>query len=118
MQIFSPGRLVHLSIDFVLVSMILAGIKVVTGYEFVAESIAHTDGTISFFKKYLKFGEWLFQSACTRAVNSKSFKRVDWKEMSQSFSLNFLNSSKRMMDDFQQAFDSATGNGRKKIEEL
>lgn len=98
--------------------MILAGIKVVTGYEFSADTIAHTDGSISFVKKYLKFGEWLFQTACKKAVNSKSFRRVDWKEMSQSFSLNFLNSSKRMMDDFQKAFDSATGNGERKIEEL
>jgi hypothetical protein len=98
--------------------MILAGIKIVTGYEFSVHSIAQSDGSISFLKRYLRFGEWLFQTACNKAVNSKSFKRVDWKEMSQSFSLNFLGSTKRMMDDFQKAFDKATGANESKVEEL
>lgn len=96
--------------------MILAGVKLVTGYELSPNSVAHTDGSISFVKRYLKLGEWLFQYACDRAVKSSSFQRVDWKEMSQSFSTNFLGSTMRLMDDFQKAFDKTTGG--KKIEEL
>lgn len=97
--------------------MILAGVKLVTGFELKPERVGHTSDSISFVKKYLRFGEWLFQSVCNKAVKSSYFKRVDWREMSQSFSSNLLASSKRMMDDFQKAFDAATG-VNPKVEEL
>lgn len=91
-----------------MVSMILGGVKLVTGYELRPNAVAHTEGSISFVKKYLRLGEWLFQIACNKAINSKSFIRVDWKEMSQSFSTNLLGSTKRMMDDFSKAFELST----------
>lgn len=100
------GRLCHYGIDLVMVSMILAGIKLATGFELRSDTFGNGTDTISYMKKYLKFGEWLFQTACSKAVNSRSFKRVDWKEMSDSFSKNLLGSTKRIMDDFQKKFDS------------
>lgn len=103
--------------DLLLISMILAGVKMVTGYELEPKTIGHTDGSISAVKRYLKLGEWLFKSVCNKAVNSRSFKRVDWKEMTQSFGENFLGSTKRMMDDFQKTFDAAS-NLNRKVEEL
>lgn len=118
-QFLSPGYIFHVGVDLVLASMVLAGIKLVTGYELSPHSVAHTENAISFVKRYLQLGEWLFQHACSRAVKSPSFKRVNWKEMSQSFSSNFLGSTMRLMDDFQKAFDKSTGApGARKIEEL
>lgn len=116
--VLSPGNLLHVGADLILASMVLAGIKMVTGYELSADSVAHTDGVRAFVRRYLHLGEWLFQVACNKAVNSKSFRRVDWKEFTQSFSSNFLGSTKRMMDDLQKSFESAAGNGDPKVTEL
>lgn len=96
--------------------MILAGVKLATGYELKPTEVGHTEGTISFVRKYLQFGEWLFQVACHKAVTSKSFKRVDLAEMSRAFSGNLLNSTKRFMDDISKSFEFNGNN--KKIEEL
>lgn len=112
---FNLGRLCHLTIDAIMVSMILAGIKLATGYELRPDVFGHNPDSVGYMRKYLKFGEYLFQAACNKAVNSKSFKRINWKEMSDSFSKNLLSSTRRMMDDFQKKFDDVTGN---KIEEL
>lgn len=87
--------------------MIFAGIKLVTGYELRPSSIGHTEGSITMVKRYLKLGEWLFQYACNQAVNSDSFIRVDWKEMSNSFSSNLLGNSMRLMNDFQKSFQES-----------
>lgn len=105
---FNTGRLFHLAIDAIMISMILAGVKLATGFELRPDMFGHNLNSIGYMKKYLKFGEYLFQVICDRAVNSKSFKRVNWKEMSDSFSKNLLNSTKRVMDDLQKRFDDVT----------
>lgn len=88
--------------------MILAGVKIVTGYELRPNSIGHTDGSISFVKHYLQVGEYLFQYVCDRASKSNSFKKVNWLEMSQSFNTNFLGGTMKMLEDFQSSFAKAT----------
>lgn len=102
MSVFSLGNITRVGVELTLLSMVLAGIKVATGVELDPKTVSHGDGAVRAVTYWLHFGERLFQYACNRAVNSKSFKRVNWKGMKDNFSQTFLQSAKRMVDDFQR----------------
>lgn len=68
------GSWFHYTVDFLMISMILAGIKEATGYSLALNHIAHSKDSITFLDKYLGLGEKLFAWSCRWAKNSKSFK--------------------------------------------
>lgn len=68
------GSWIHYTIDFLMISMILAGIKEATGYSLALNHIAHTKDSIAVLDKYLGLGEKLFAWSCRWAKNSNSFK--------------------------------------------
>ncbi|GMM28169.1 hypothetical protein DAMA08_008850 [Martiniozyma asiatica (nom. inval.)] len=76
----SFGSVVHYTTTFLLVAMVLSGVKHVTGCELDPGSIAQTKDSIWVVKRYLSIGDYLFRKLCERASNSKMFRKVSWKE--------------------------------------
>jgi len=68
------GRLVHYTVDAVLLSTVVAGIRRASGFEPHTELI--TEPTVrSVTEKFLGVGETIFDVAQATAVNSSYFKR-------------------------------------------
>ncbi|TRM64881.1 hypothetical protein BD626DRAFT_490230 [Schizophyllum amplum] len=68
------GRLVHYSVDAVLLSTVLAGIRRSSG--FTPNPAQIPEGTPrSLFERYLGVGETIFDMAQATAVNSQYFKK-------------------------------------------
>ncbi|KAL1745426.1 hypothetical protein HDZ31DRAFT_12322, partial [Schizophyllum fasciatum] len=68
------GRIVHYSVDAVLLSTVLAGVRRSSGFTVNPDTIPEgTPRTI--FEKYISVGESVFDMAQATVVNSQYFKR-------------------------------------------
>ncbi|KAF3314679.1 hypothetical protein TWF173_004493 [Orbilia oligospora] len=76
------GKIIHLSVDAVIVSAFLAGVKRSTGLSFKTEKIESKDmrGMVN---KYLDIGEWVMDQSIAVMGTSAYFER---KSMSSAFS--------------------------------
>ncbi|KAK9451623.1 uncharacterized protein V1518DRAFT_409057 [Limtongia smithiae] len=70
----SIGRIIHYSVDLVLVSAVLAGVKRSTGLAFKTDSIESTD-VRSAVTKYLDVGEWVLDTSVAFMNSSPYFIR-------------------------------------------
>ncbi|KAK7205840.1 hypothetical protein BZA70DRAFT_277181 [Myxozyma melibiosi] len=68
------GRLVHYSVDLVLLSAVLAGVKRSTGLMFKTESIESKDVRDA-VTKYLDVGEWVLDTSVAFMNSSPYFVR-------------------------------------------
>ncbi|CAO3630683.1 unnamed protein product [Cunninghamella blakesleeana] len=68
------GKIVHFSVDAVLVSTVLAGIKRNTGLEPKLSTIESED-VRSYVQKYLNVGDWVLDNSLAYLSNSKYFER-------------------------------------------
>ncbi|KAK9464145.1 uncharacterized protein V1516DRAFT_662263 [Lipomyces oligophaga] len=68
----SIGRLFHFSVDLVLVSAVLAGVKRSTGITFKSEAIENSDVRTA-VTKYLDVGEWVLDASVVFMNNSPYF---------------------------------------------
>ncbi|KAF4619143.1 hypothetical protein D9613_005461 [Agrocybe pediades] len=68
------GKLVHLSIDAILISAFLAGVKRTTGLTPALSQVKNKD-VRSFLNSYLEFGEYAFDFAVVVFGRSSSFER-------------------------------------------
>ncbi|GMF06650.1 unnamed protein product [[Candida] boidinii] len=68
------GKYIHYGIDFLMLSMLLAGVQKTTGLSLNINSLAKADDSRSFLKKYLSFGEHLFDGFCSLCRRSGIFK--------------------------------------------
>lgn len=76
----SLGTIGHYALDFVLIAMLLSAVKHVTGVELDPRTLAHTGDSQWVVRQFLGVGDFCFRKLCERCVNSRMFKRVDWKE--------------------------------------
>lgn len=68
------GKLVHLGIDAILVSALLAGVRRSTGLTPALSQVPNKD-VRQFLRTYLEFGEYAFDFAVVVFGRSKSFER-------------------------------------------
>ncbi|KAI9298036.1 DUF1748-domain-containing protein [Neoconidiobolus thromboides FSU 785] len=68
------GKLFHLSLDAVLVSAVLAGIKRSSGLSLNVDTISN-DTTRPYILRYLDFGEWVFDQSIFWMSRSTYFSR-------------------------------------------
>ncbi|KAF3909469.1 hypothetical protein AA313_de0203121 [Arthrobotrys entomopaga] len=68
------GKLIHFSVDAVIVSAFLAGVKRSTGLSFKTEKIESKDfrGMVN---RYLDFGEWVMDQSIAVMGTSQYFER-------------------------------------------
>lgn len=76
----SLGTILHYSVDFVMVAMLLSAVKHVTGFEMDPRMLAHTSDSQWVVSKFLGLGDYFFRKLCESCCQSRMFKRVDWKE--------------------------------------
>lgn len=69
------------------------------------ESVAHAPDSISFVKKYLRFGEYLFQRLCNHASTSSLFKRATIKDLTDNFSQSLLRQAQNVLNTAEAAYD-------------
>ncbi|WFD39864.1 uncharacterized protein MJAP1_002845 [Malassezia japonica] len=69
------GRVVHLVVDAMLISVVLSGIKRNTGLTLSLARIPNRD-VRKFFSAYLEAGEWLMDFAVVILGRSSSFERI------------------------------------------
>jgi len=68
------GRVIHIGVDAILVSAVLAGIKRSTGLQFKSEAIESKDirGAVN---KYLNVGDWVLDQGIAFISSSSYFER-------------------------------------------
>ncbi|WFC97115.1 hypothetical protein MBRA1_003781 [Malassezia brasiliensis] len=69
------GRVMHLVVDAMLISVVLSGIKRNTGLTLSLARIPNHD-LRKFFSAYLEAGEWLMDFAVVILGRSRSFERI------------------------------------------
>lgn len=70
------GKLVHIGVDAVLISALLAGMKRSTGLTFRADKFAGNDSQVkTYIDKYLSVGEWVMDQSVAIAGTSSYFER-------------------------------------------
>ncbi|KAK7913984.1 hypothetical protein PG985_011687 [Apiospora marii] len=72
------GKLLHYSVDAVLISTVLAGMRRSTGLTFQGSQIMGENNkeASKWIEKYLGVGEWVMDTSVAMAGSSSFFKRV------------------------------------------
>ncbi|VVT56414.1 uncharacterized protein SAPINGB_P005046 [Magnusiomyces paraingens] len=68
------GKIVHLSVDLVLVSAVMAGVKRSTGLTLKTGEVENKDAK-NLLEKYLDVGEWVFDTSVSFMSTSGYFER-------------------------------------------
>ncbi|SHO79325.1 Similar to S.cerevisiae protein YIL156W-B (Putative protein of unknown function) [Malassezia sympodialis ATCC 42132] len=69
------GRVLHVFVDVMLISVVLSGIKRNTGLTVALHRIRHTE-VRKMMSAYLEMGEWLMDFAVVVLGRSRSFERI------------------------------------------